>query len=313
MTMALAAAPYVVWMIATAEQCQAAAVGAARRRPRLRLPGPVWCPRRYRREQGPAAALLSTNFMGFNTPAIMANEAITVRCGPRHRDDVRLRRPGLRDHRHADPFTSPAATLIRSAGGSSGALGNRAARGRTATDEFRQQRRFARRFRQPDDAVDGSAAGQQHSPSAAGAFLTVEWRLGSSGLGQFQSLLSPFMSFMNPGMFGSGGASAATSAGGPDLRAGRAASEVEAVAAGRARWRVVGAGDLDAGSVESTSTARAVAPCRLGWGHVCGSRPSDHRGLGMYGGRRWPQVCRAAVPTVTAHRAMESGQVLRRR
>ena len=28
MTMALAAAPYVVWMIATAEQCQAAAVGA---------------------------------------------------------------------------------------------------------------------------------------------------------------------------------------------------------------------------------------------------------------------------------------------
>lgn len=43
MTMALAAAPYVVWMIATAEQCQGAALAAAGRPMRSRPRGPGWC------------------------------------------------------------------------------------------------------------------------------------------------------------------------------------------------------------------------------------------------------------------------------
>ncbi|SOJ57046.1 putative PPE family protein PPE32 [Mycobacterium simulans] len=74
-TMALAAAPYVVWMIATAEQCQGAAAAAAAAAAAFEaaragvVPPPVIAQNRAQ-----LAALLSTNFMGFNTPAIMANE-----------------------------------------------------------------------------------------------------------------------------------------------------------------------------------------------------------------------------------------------
>lgn len=76
MSMALSAAPYVVWMIETAAQCQEAAAAAAAAAAAFEaaragvVPPPVIAENRAQ-----LAALVSTNFMGFNTPAIMANEA----------------------------------------------------------------------------------------------------------------------------------------------------------------------------------------------------------------------------------------------
>ncbi|WP_054585433.1 PPE family protein, SVP subgroup [Mycobacterium intracellulare] len=112
--------------------------------------------------------------------------------------------------------------------------------------------------------------------------------LGGSGLGQFNSLLSPFMSFMNPGMFGGGTASTLTSATGPGLAGmGGAASEVEAVAgrAGSLGGLSVPATWTAGASGESASTARAVAPVAAsGGGTSMGAAPATTGGSGMYGG-----------------------------
>ncbi|WP_456238205.1 PPE family protein, SVP subgroup, partial [Mycobacterium interjectum] len=91
-------------------------------------------------------------------------------------------------------------------------------------------------------------------------------------------------------MFGAGGASTLTSAGGPGVAGlGGAASEVEA-AAGRAgslgglsvpaTWTSGGAG------VESASTARAVAPVAASGGgpSVAAAPATTTGGSGMYGG-----------------------------
>ena len=76
MSMALAAAPYVVWMIATTMQCEQAAVAAGQAAATFEaaragvVPPPVIAENRAQ-----LATLVATNFMGFNTPAIAANEA----------------------------------------------------------------------------------------------------------------------------------------------------------------------------------------------------------------------------------------------
>ena len=291
MTMALAAAPYVVWMIATAEQCQAAAVGAGAAAAAFEaaragvVPPPVIAENRAQ-----LAALLSTNFMGFNTPAIMANEA---HYGQMWAQDTATmygfagQASGITGT--LIPFTSPAANSDPV-----GLAAQAAALGQSGgTAAGQQPMNFASSAGLPAgfDSQTMLSMGPQlvsSIPQALqGLSSPLSGGLGSSGLGQFQSLLSPFMSFMNPGMFGAGGASAATSAGGPGLAGlGGAASEVEAVAG-----RAGSLGGLSvpatwtAGSVESTSTARAVAPVAAsGGGMSAAAAPATSGGSGMYGG-----------------------------
>lgn len=76
MSMALAAAPYVVWMLATAAQCEVAATGAFEAAAIFEaaragvVPPPIIAANR-----STLATLLATNFLGVNSPAIAANEA----------------------------------------------------------------------------------------------------------------------------------------------------------------------------------------------------------------------------------------------
>ncbi|WP_066911565.1 PPE family protein [Mycobacterium interjectum] len=294
MTMALAAAPYVVWMIATAEQCQAAAGAAAAAAAAFEaaragvVPPPVIAENRAQ-----LAALVATNFMGFNTPAIMANEA-----------------------HYAQMWSQDTSTMYGFAGQASGITGTlvpfvpplpnsdpmglaaqAAALGQSGgTSAGQQPMNFASNAGLPA-GLDGEtmlSMGPEFVSSIPqalqGLSSPLSGGLGPSGLGQFQSLLSPFMSFMNPSMFGAGGASTLTSAGGPGVAGlGGAASEVEA-AAGRAgslgglsvpaTWTSGGAG------VESASTARAVAPVAASGGgpSVAAAPATTTGGSGMYGG-----------------------------
>ena len=298
MTMALAAAPYVVWMIATAEQCQAAAVGAGAAAAAFEaaragvVPPPVIAENRAQ-----LAALLSTNFMGFNTPAIMANEA---HYGQMWAQDTATmysfagQASGITGT--LIPFTSPAANSDPvGLAAQAAALGQS---GGTAAGQqpmnFASSARFARRFRQPDDAVDGSAAGQQHSPGAAGAFLTVEWRAGVKRTGSVPVTAEPIHEFYESGHVRRGrgvggderGRARTCGAGRGGLGSGGRGGP------GGLAGRVVGAGDLDGwqcGVHQYRAGGRSGG--RLGWGDVCGGRPGDQRGLrdvwGDADGRRY--------------------------
>ncbi|WP_136246388.1 PPE family protein [Mycobacterium intracellulare] len=294
MTMALAAAPYVVWMIAPAEQCQAAALAAAGAADAFEAaragvgPPPVIAQNRAQ-----LVALLNTNFMGFNTPAIMANEA---HYGQMWAQDTATmysfagQAAGIPGTLVPSPPPLPNSDPIGLAA-QAAALGQS---GGTAAGQ--QPMNFASSAGSLPAGLDGEtmlSMGPQlvsTIPQALqGLASPLSQGLGGGGLGQFQSLLSPFMSFMNPGMFGAGGTSAAlTGAGGPGLAGlGGAAAEVEAVAGGAgslgglsvpATW-TAGSG------VESASAARAVAPVAAsGGGGVAAAAPATTGGSGMYGG-----------------------------
>ncbi len=289
-TMALAAAPYVVWMIATAEQCQAAAGAAAFEAARAGVvPPPVIAENRAQ-----LAALVATNFMGFNTPAIMANEA-----------------------HYGQMWSQDTATMYGFAGQAAGITGTlipftpplpnsnpiglaaqAAALGQSGGQAAGQQpMNFASSAGGLPAGLDGEtmlSMGPQlvsMVPQALqGLSSPLSQGLGGGGLGQFQSLLSPFMSFMNPGMFGAGGASSAMSAGGPGLTGlSGAASEVEAVAgrAGSMGGLSVPATWTAGATAESASTARAVAPVAAssGGGVSAAAAPAATAGgSGVYGG-----------------------------
>ncbi|CDM79566.1 PPE family protein (plasmid) [Mycobacterium marinum] len=294
-TMALAAAPYVVWMIATAEQCQAAAGAAAAAAAAFEaaragvVPPPVIAENRAQ-----LAALVATNFMGFNTPAIMANEA-----------------------HYGQMWSQDTATMYGFAGQAAGITGTlipftpplpnsnpiglaaqAAALGQSGGQAAGQQpMNFASSAGGLPAGLDGEtmlSMGPQlvsMVPQALqGLSSPLSQGLGGGGLGQFQSLLSPFMSFMNPGMFGAGGASSAMSAGGPGLTGlSGAASEVEAVAgrAGSMGGLSVPATWTAGATAESASTARAVAPVAAssGGGVSAAAAPAATAGgSGVYGG-----------------------------
>lgn len=294
MTMALAAAPYVVWMIATAEQCQAAALAAAGAADAFEaaragvVPPPVIAQNRAQ-----LVALLNTNFMGFNTPAIMANE---THYGQMWAQDTATmygfagQAAGITGT--LVPFTPPLPNSDPI-----GLAAQAAALGQSGGQAAGQQpMNFASSVGNLPAGLDGESMlsmGPQlvsTIPQALqGLASPLSSGLGGGGLGQFQSLLSPFMSFMNPGMFGGGGTSALTSAGGPGLAGlGGAAAEVEAVAGNAgslgglsvpATWTAGGAG------AESASTARAVAPVAAsGGGMSAAAAPAATGGSGMYGG-----------------------------
>lgn len=294
MTMALAAAPYVVWMIATAEQCQAAAVAAAGAADAFEaaragvVPPPVIAENRAQ-----LAALVATNFMGFNTPAIMANEA-----------------------HYGQMWAQDTATMYSFAGQAAGITGTlvpftpplpnsdpiglaaqTAALGQSGGQAAGQQpMNFLSSAGGLPSGLDGEtmlSKGPQlvsTIPQALqGLASPVSSGLGGGGLGQFQSLLSPFMSFMNPGMFGGGTSAALTGAGGPGLAGlSGAAAEVEAVAgnAGSLGGLSVPATWAAGAGGEAGSTARAVAPIAAsgGGGLSAAAAPATTTGGGMYGG-----------------------------
>ncbi len=86
-SMAAAAAPYVTWMSATATQAEQtasqarAAASAYEAAFGMTVPPPVIAANRAQ-----LAALIATNILGQNTPAIMATEAqrrTTAKCGPK--------------------------------------------------------------------------------------------------------------------------------------------------------------------------------------------------------------------------------------
>ena len=318
MSMALAAAPYVVWMIATTMQCEQAAVAAGQAAATFEaaragvVPPPVIAENRAQ-----LATLVATNFMGFNTPAIAANEA--AYDGMWAQDTMTMYgfasdAAGISGS--LEPFTAPLpnsdpiglAAQAAALGQSGGTAGGQQPLNIASSVAWRGGR--------GDDAVDGSAVGEFDSFSVARAFVAAEQRPGSAGgLGQFQSLLSPFMSVLgNPGMLGlgSGGAGAASSVSGPGLAglsgAASGVGEVEAVAG-----RAGSLGGLSvpatwtAGAAESTSTARAVTPVAASGAAMspAGAAPASAPGSGVYGGapmapRGWPAAAaRAGVRLVT--------------
>jgi PPE-repeat protein len=299
-SMALAAAPYVVWMMATAAQAQEAAMAAEAAATAFEaarasvVPPPVIAENRAR-----LAALIATNYIGQNTPAIAATEAqydemwaqdTTVMYG--FAGDAAGITGTLVPFVPPLPNSNPmglaaqAAALGQSSGQAAGQQPMNLASSTALPGGVDAQTMLSmgpRLVSAIPSALQGIA-----SPLSSG--------LGSpaSGLGQFQSLLSPFMGVLgNPGMFGLGSSGAgALSASGPGLAglggAASAVGEVEAVAgkAGSLGGLSVPATWTAGGAGESTSAARAVAPvaASTGGGAGASAAPASAPGGGVYGG-----------------------------
>jgi PPE-repeat protein len=300
MSMALAAAPYVVWMVASAAQCEQAAIAAGQAAATFEaaragvVPPPVIAENRAQ-----LATLIATNFMGFNTPAIAANEA--AYDGMWAQDTMTMYDFAGQSGAITGtliPFTPPLPNSDPiGLAAQSAALGQSG-----ATAAGQQGMNVASNAGLPAgmDPAEMLSMGPQlvsSLPSALqGLSSPLSSGLGGSGLGQFQSLLSPFMSVLgNPGMLGmgTGGAGAASGVSGPGLAGlGGAASgvgEVEAVA-GRAGslggLSVPATWTAGAAESESTSTARAVTPVAASGGAMspAGAAPASAAGSGVYGG-----------------------------
>ncbi|MBY0440809.1 MAG: PPE family protein [Mycobacteriaceae bacterium] len=303
-SMAAAAAPYVVWMIATAGQCEAAAAAAAAAATAFEgaragvVPPPV-----IEANRNMLMTLISTNFLGVNTPAIAASEAAydemwgqdtTVMYG------FAADAAGITGS--LVPFTAPApnsdpiglaaqaATLGQSAGTASGQQSVNLTSGSTQMASLPAG----------VDAQTMLTMGPQLVSSIPSALQGLSSPLSSglgspaSGLGQFQSLLSPFMGVLNnPSLLGmgTGGVGAVGGVSSPGL-----ASLSSAVSAGTDVEAMAGrAGSLGglsvpatwtAGAAESTSAASAGAPVAASGGATVGAStaPASASGSGMYGG-----------------------------
>ncbi len=320
MSMALAAAPYVVWMIATTMQCEQAAVAAGQAAATFEaaragvVPPPVIAENRAQ-----LATLVTTNFMGFNTPAIAANEA--AYDGMWAQDTMTMYgfasdAAGISGS--LEPFTAPLpnsdpiglAAQAAALGQSGGTAGGQ------------QPMNFASSAGLPA-GLDGEtmlSMGPQLVSSIPSALQGLSSPLSSglgspaSGLGQFQSLLSPFMSVLgNPGMLGlgTGGASAATSASGPGLAglsgATSAGAGVEAVA-GRA-GSLGGLLYRRPGRPVPQSQPAPRARSHL-WPHLVARRRrarhlTQPRVRECTAARRWPRGSADAAATARAHLATE--------
>lgn len=306
-SMAAAAAPYVVWMIATATQCEEAAVAASEAATAFEgaragvVPPPV-----IEANRNTLMALIATNFIGQNTPAIAATEAAY--------DEMWAQDTGVMYGMAGDfagvtgslvPFMPPLPNT-----NPAGLAAQAASVGQSAGQAAGQQ---SVKFTDATSQVAGLPAGVD-----AQTMLTMGPQLitmipqtlqgfssplssglsPASGLGQFQSLLSPFLGVLNnPGLMGmgmgSGGAGVAGGLTGPGLSglggaASAGGSGVEALAG-----RAASLGGLSvpatwtAGAAESAAATAAAAPVTAPAGAAASSSavPASAAGAGgMYGG-----------------------------
>lgn len=264
-SMALAAAPYVVWMIATAEQCQEAAAAAAAAAAAFEaaragvVPPPVIAANR-----STLASLMATNFLGVNTPAIAANEAAY--------DEMWCQDTSVMYGFAADaagitgtlvPFIPPAANSNPMALAAQAAAVGQSGGEAAAQQPMNLLSQGGGMANLPAgmDAQSMLTMGPQLVTMIPQALQGLSSPLSSglspaSGLGQFQSLLSPFMGMLNnPGMLGMGTGGAGAAAGG----VGTGLSGVGGVSgAGGAVEAMAGrAGSLGGLSVPATWTAGA--------------------------------------------------------
>ncbi|BDE17169.1 MULTISPECIES: PPE family protein [Mycobacterium] len=304
-SMALAAAPYVVWMIATAQQCEEAAAAAGAAAAAFEgaragvVPPPV-----IEANRNTLMTLMATNFLGVNTPAIAATEAAydemwgqdsTVMYG--FAADAAGITGTLVPFLPPLPNSNPMGLAAQAA-----ALGQA---GGTAAGQqpfnLASQSSGLTSLPAGIDAQTMLTMGPQlvtMIPSALqGLSSPLSSGLGSpaGGLGQFQSLLSPFMGMLNnPGLMGmgTGGAGAAgglTGSGLSGLSGGASAGGgVEAIA-GRAAslggLSVPATWTAGGPSESGTTAARAAAPVVAPPGAATGAAvPASASGAGMYGG-----------------------------
>jgi PPE-repeat protein len=235
MTMAMSAAPYVVWMLAVAAQCQEAAVAAGQAAMAFEaahagvVPPPEIAENRTR-----LAALIATNFpFNQNAAAIAATEAdydrmwsqdATVLYG--YSADAAAVTGSLIPFMPPAPTTNPAAFGTQAAAvaqASGQAAGNAAQQASTAGSQATEM-----------PAGMGAESMLSVGPQLMGTIPQVlqgfaqpaMQGLGApmQSLGQFQSLLSPFMGMIaNPGLtggLGAGAPAAAAGAAGPALGGG---------------------------------------------------------------------------------------------
>jgi PPE-repeat protein len=299
LTMAASAAPYVVWMLATAGQCQEASVAAQQAAGAFEAArAAVIPPAEIEENRARLAALIATNFFGVNTPAIAATEAqydyywthdATVLYG--WAGDASGISGSLAPFTPAAPDTNPAGL-----GAQAGAVSQSAGLGSgqaaaNVSGVMGQLGGMPGGF----DAQTMLSMGPQLISTVPQALQGLASPLMSGGgLTQFQSLLSPFMGMLNnPGMFG-GGAGGLGSVGGiaalPGVSGGlsglggaSAAGPVEAVAG-----RAASLGGLSipetwtAGAGQTASAATVAAPITAS-GASASAVPASASG-GIYGG-----------------------------
>lgn len=299
-TMAAAAAPYVVWMIATAMQCQEAAIAAGQAASAFEAArSAVVPPPEIEENRIRLATLIATNFMGINTPAIAATEAdydrmwaqdATVMYG--FASDASGISGSLVPFTPPLPNTNPAGLAAQAGAVSQSAGQGIGQQSSKVTDVMGQLTGLPGGM----DASTMLTMGPQLVEMIPQALQGIASPLsgGGSGLGQFQSLLTPFMSmFGNQGLLGGMGTSAAGGIGGgiagPGLSglggASAAGAGVEAVA-GRAAS--LGGGlsipaTWAAGAGQTASAASVAAPL-TGGGASASAVPASASGGGMYGG-----------------------------
>ncbi len=293
MSMAMSAAPYVVWMIATAEQAQGAALAAEAAATAFEgaragvAPPPLIAENRTQ-----LATLIATNFMGFNTPAIGVTQA---HYGQMWAQDTGVMYDfagqaagitgSLVPFTPALPNSDPIGLAAQTA-----ALGDSAGQvaGQDAATIGGQASSAMPAGMDAESMLTMGPLLIETIPQTLQGFSSPFSSLGSGGLGQFSSLLSPFMSALSGGQGGLGasGISSVSSLSGPGLGGlGSAAAEVEATAgrAGSLGGLSVPATWTAGASSESSSTARAVTPIGAGGSAPGGAAPASGTG-GTYGG-----------------------------
>jgi PPE-repeat protein len=296
-SMAAAAAPYVVWMLATAAQAEQAAGAAAQAAMIFEaVRAGVVPPAEIEANRALLATLIATNFLGVNTPAIAATEADYERMWAQdgtvlygYASDAAALTGSTLPFVPAAPDTNPAGLAAQAA-----AVGQAAG---TAPGNATQNIAGAAQATMPGgfDSVM-SMAPQLFSAAPQMLQGLASPIMSGGGLGQLQSLFSPFMSmFSNPGMFGQGAGGLGSLAGGalPGMSGGlsglgggvsAAGAGVEAVAG-----RTASLGGLSipatwtAGAGQTASTTSVATPI-TGSGASATAVPASASGAGMFGG-----------------------------
>lgn len=298
-SMAAAAAPYVVWMLATAAQAEQAAGAAAQAAMIFEaVRAGVVPPAEIEANRALLATLIATNFLGVNTPAIAATEADYERMWAQdgtvlygYASDAAALTGSTLPFVPAAPDTNPAGLAAQAAavGQATGSAPGTATQNIAGAAQASMPAGF-------DAQSMLSMAPQLFSAAPQMLQGLASPIMSGGGLGQFQSLLSPFMSmFSNPGMFGQGAGGLGSLAGvaaTPGMSGGvsglgggvsAAGAGVEAVAG-----RTASLGGLSipatwtAGSGQAASTMSVATPI-TGSGASAAAAPASANG-GMYGG-----------------------------